>query len=142
MNESAIERELRQGLLGLSDLVRVHDRGVLVGFLLCLVPVLPVTVFGLAIAGVNGLLLRRGLVAERERRVIRLSFMCGAVSLVVGVLLALLFLHTARMFAADGSLLAGQAFDRLRVFLLEVAKFLGLHSSSFDRGHGMTVNWL
>ena len=142
MQESAIERELRQGLLRLSDRVRVHDRGVVVGFLLCLVPLLPVSLLGLAIAGVNGWLLRRGLVAERERGVIRLSFICGAVSLVIGVLLALLFLHAARTLAADGSSLLGQALDRVHALLRAIATLLGLHSSSFDRGHGMNVNWL
>ncbi len=87
MVESAIEREFRRRADLLGRGIAQHDRGVLIGFLLCLVPVLPIPIVGLAISAFNLALVQHGKLGVSERRLIGAALICGLVASIAGALL-------------------------------------------------------
>jgi hypothetical protein len=93
MVESAIEREFRRRADLLGRQVARHDRGVLIGFVLCLVPILPIPIVGLAISAFNLVLVRYGKLGVSEQRLIGAALICGLVASIAGAWLLVAASH-------------------------------------------------
>lgn len=93
--ESTIAQTLRTGRTFLRAFLLSHDRGVVLGVLLSLLPIPPLPVFGLVVCLANLALLRRGHLSPRERRTVRLGVMLSAVNTVLAVLLLTVLVHWA-----------------------------------------------
>jgi hypothetical protein len=98
MNGSAIENELRYRAAAFGRALREHDRGVVIGLILSIVPIPPVAVTAIVINAINSHLLARGRLALRERRLIHVSLILSVANLLLsGFLfagLALLAVHS------------------------------------------------
>ncbi len=77
--QSVLEREVRLLLLRWREWAAERDRAVLFGAMLCCVPFLPVTFFGLLITLGNLLLLRFGKLSPAERPVLIFALVMVAV---------------------------------------------------------------
>jgi hypothetical protein len=91
--QSALERELRL-LLRWREWAAQRDRAVLFGAMLCCVPFLPVTFFGLLITLGNLLLLRFGKLSPAERPVLLFALVMVAVWVLLWWLLFAMIAHS------------------------------------------------
>ena len=104
MDESAIERDLRSRLDRLALSLRGHDRGVVLGALLCACPLPPTAVAGLVVSVINLGLIRSGKLSSRELPFVRASLLVGATAFAIGSL-AIFFLVSKLGAAAFEALL-------------------------------------
>lgn len=82
--KSVLELEILRKLAGLRSSVAAHDKGVLLGFLLCLLPIFPTACFGLAIGLFNFSLWESGKLDIFEGRLIRIGIVLGLVNCAIG----------------------------------------------------------
>ena len=91
MPPSVLESTVRQSLYAARRTLLSHDRGVLLGILLSLVPIPPLPVFGLIINLANWTFLRSGRLPQSERGAVRLGLLLAIVnSVIVTVLVTIL----------------------------------------------------
>lgn len=82
---SALEESIHSALIALRDQTKHRDRGVLLGFALCCVPLLPTAILGLIISLFNYRLYKRGRLPAREKRMIQWAIGMGIVMCMISL---------------------------------------------------------
>jgi hypothetical protein len=85
MKQSALEEEIARKLAQVRSSIAAHDRGVLLGFLLSVLPIFPVAFFGLLISVFNYTLWKNGKLDIFERGLIRKGIFIGLANSILGV---------------------------------------------------------
>jgi hypothetical protein len=105
---SALEQEILERAARLRGFIWRHDRGVILGILLCIAPFPPTVVAGLLVGCLNLQLLRRGRLGQNEAPTIWFGIGFGMVNLLVVTTIIVLILHyMRRMAGSDGESLGG-----------------------------------
>ena len=91
MEQSAIEKELLGLIFNLRNSIRNHDRGVLIGFLMCCVPILPVTTIGLTVCLLNLYLINLGKLETTETKLIKMGLLISLLNLILGAVIFIVF---------------------------------------------------
>ena len=96
MSRSILEEEISRRVTALRVRLALHDRGVVLGVLLSLVPIFPVPLIGLALGWFHARAHRAGKLSDFDHGLTRTGLMLAALNTVLSALLVLLFLQLAR----------------------------------------------
>ena len=88
MQQSAIEKEFLNAIKCLRSWIRGHDRGVIIGLMMSIIPIPPITVAGLILGFANLVLLKAGKLDPCERKVIRNGIVIGVLICALGIFLS------------------------------------------------------
>ncbi len=98
MSRSILEREIAQRVNVTQAKLMAHDRGVVLGFLLSLVPIFPIPLVGLALGLFHARAHRAGKLSEFDYRLARRGAWFAAVNGVLSIGLLLLLVHLVSTF--------------------------------------------
>jgi hypothetical protein len=93
VSDSAIERVLHERMVWLREELPRHDRAVIAGLALSLVPIPPVAFAGLLLGVANCVLTKRGRIDRRDMRLAQLSVACGLIMTLVTTALAVMLVR-------------------------------------------------
>lgn len=96
MTQSKLEQEFFSKITILRNNIALHDRGVMLGFILTIFPIFPATLFGFIISVFNFRLLKSGKLEEFEKNLINKGLILGVINTLFGIVLLVLayrFLH-------------------------------------------------
>jgi len=85
MQPSAIEKEFTRIIFGLRTWLRRHDRAVIIGLMMSIIPLPPVTVAGILLGLANLMLLKTGKLDRSEKKIIRNGLVFGVLILLLGL---------------------------------------------------------
>lgn len=95
MSRSVLKDEIGRRLAATRVSLAAHDRGVVLGFLLSLVPIFPVPLVGLALGLFHARAHRAGKLSDFDHRLSQRGLLLAAVNTVLSTLLILLVVHVA-----------------------------------------------
>ena len=95
MSQSILEREIAQRVNATQARLMAHDRGVVLGFLLSLVPIFPIPLVGLALGLFHTRAHRAGKLSEYDYLLARRGAWLAAFNVVLSVVLLLLLASLA-----------------------------------------------
>lgn len=110
-NRSPFEAELLAGATALRGWHRQHDRYVLIGLAVSLIPLPPASVVALLMARINSRFIREGKLPEHEAKIIRVSVILACIGLAVFCALAF-FIYSSR---TDALVWVSHALERFSV---------------------------
>ncbi len=87
MRRSVLEEEIVRCLAGTRARLSTHDRGVLLGFFLSLVPIFPIPLVGLAVGLFHAKVYRAGKLSEYDYRLSQKGILFAVVNTVIGAFL-------------------------------------------------------
>lgn len=93
MKQSVMERLLLYQVQRLRALIASHDRCVVIGAGLAIIPLFPAGFLGLIVSAFNFLLLRKGKLQRSEESLISIGLVAGAINTILGLYLAYLLWH-------------------------------------------------
>lgn len=93
MKQSAIEIELYKRFSDLKFMIRSHDRGVIAGAFLSIIPILPVSIVGFLIGIFNYNLYLKQKLDIHELRFIKFSILAGFTSTILGIIIFIFLGH-------------------------------------------------
>jgi hypothetical protein len=93
MRRSLLEEEIRRWAISTQASLAAHDRGVVLGFLLSLVPLFPVPLVGLALGFFHVRAHRVGKLSDLDYRLSRRGLLLAAVNTMLSVLLIVVVVH-------------------------------------------------
>lgn len=97
MPDNALQQELLKRLEQLRARIALHDRGVLLGVALSVVPVFPVPVFGLLIGMVNRALHRGGKLSSFDYALVKVGLVLAVVTTSFAILTAVWILQLVQV---------------------------------------------
>ena len=93
MPKSKLEEEVVEKLIALKFAIARHDRGVIFGFILSLLPIFPSAIFGTLVGWFNFRLVDSGKLDAHEAGLVRKGLLIGSINSVISIVLLYFLLH-------------------------------------------------
>jgi hypothetical protein len=104
VSDNVLQRELLKWIAEIRARLAVHDKGVLLGVALSLVPVLPIAAFGLLIGLLNRFLHKAGKLSGYDYELVKKGLVIGVANTVIGLLLMLWVIHLVQSLEVPAAL--------------------------------------